>query len=110
MSMTGNIDRVEVITSVQRRGRWSAEEGADRAGALRAGNVGVAGGAAARGRAEPGIHLASALRRGSAVGDRVGEEVVAASLGVVAPAAMSGSVIFARDNTRRTLNLTLEGT
>ena len=26
MSMTGNIDRVEVITSVQRRRRWSAEE------------------------------------------------------------------------------------
>jgi transposase len=24
--MTGNIDRVEVITSVQRRRRWSAEE------------------------------------------------------------------------------------
>src|ERR1044072_9036644 len=26
VSMTGNIDRVEVITSVQRRRRWSAEE------------------------------------------------------------------------------------
>src|SRR5262249_8578935 len=26
MSVTGNIDRVEVITSVQRRRRWSAEE------------------------------------------------------------------------------------
>lgn len=26
MTMTGNIDRVEVITSVQRRQRWSAEE------------------------------------------------------------------------------------
>ena len=26
MSMTGKIDRVEVITSVQRRRRWSAEE------------------------------------------------------------------------------------
>ena len=26
MSMTGNIDRIEVITSVQRRRRWSAEE------------------------------------------------------------------------------------
>ena len=26
MSMTGTIDRVEVITSVQRRRRWSAEE------------------------------------------------------------------------------------
>src|SRR5690348_4601134 len=26
MPMTGNIDRVEVITSVQRRRRWSAEE------------------------------------------------------------------------------------
>ena len=26
MSITGNIDRVEVITSVQRRRRWSAEE------------------------------------------------------------------------------------
>ena len=26
MSMTGNIDRVEVITSAQRRRRWSAEE------------------------------------------------------------------------------------
>ena len=25
-SMTGNIDRVEVITSVQRRRRWPAEE------------------------------------------------------------------------------------
>jgi transposase len=26
VSMTGNIDRIEVITSVQRRRRWSAEE------------------------------------------------------------------------------------
>ena len=26
MSMTGKIERVEVITSVQRRRRWSAEE------------------------------------------------------------------------------------
>src|SRR5579863_1581971 len=26
MPMTGNIDRVEVITAVQRRRRWSAEE------------------------------------------------------------------------------------
>ena len=26
MPMTGSIDRVEVITSVQRRRRWSAEE------------------------------------------------------------------------------------
>jgi transposase-like protein len=26
MSMTGKIDRVEVVTSVQRRRRWSAEE------------------------------------------------------------------------------------
>ena len=26
MSMTGKIDRIEVITSVQRRRRWSAEE------------------------------------------------------------------------------------
>ena len=26
MSMTGKIDRVEVITSVQRRRHWSAEE------------------------------------------------------------------------------------
>ena len=26
MSMTGNIERIEVITSVQRRRRWSAEE------------------------------------------------------------------------------------
>jgi transposase len=26
MPMTGNIDRIEVITSVQRRRRWSAEE------------------------------------------------------------------------------------
>ena len=26
MSLTGTIDRVEVITSVQRRRRWSAEE------------------------------------------------------------------------------------
>jgi len=26
MSMTGKMDRVEVITSVQRRRRWSAEE------------------------------------------------------------------------------------
>src|SRR5437868_13343448 len=26
VAMTGNIDRVEVITSVQRRRRWSAEE------------------------------------------------------------------------------------
>ena len=26
MSMTGNVDRVEVITSVQRRRRWSAED------------------------------------------------------------------------------------
>jgi len=26
MPMTGNIDRVEVITSVQRHRRWSAEE------------------------------------------------------------------------------------
>ena len=26
MPMTGNVDRVEVITSVQRRRRWSAEQ------------------------------------------------------------------------------------
>lgn len=26
MPMTGNVDRVEVITSVQRRRRWSAED------------------------------------------------------------------------------------
>jgi hypothetical protein len=29
-AMTGTIDRVEIITSVQRRRRWSADEGADR--------------------------------------------------------------------------------
>ena len=41
MSMTGKIERVEVITSVQRRRRWSADEKA--AVDLRAGHVGLAG-------------------------------------------------------------------
>jgi hypothetical protein len=67
--MTGTIDRVEVITSVQRRRRWSAEDESDnRAGDLRAGDVGPAGGAPARDCAQSGVPLAAALRRGGAVG------------------------------------------
>lgn len=43
MPMPGSIDRVEVITSVQRRRRWSAEEKARIVQEnLRGGNVGVA--------------------------------------------------------------------
>ena len=62
--MTGSIDRVEVITSVQRRRRWSAEEKArivqetPAFHTLRAGVFGVAGGAAARDCAEPGVEAA----------------------------------------------------
>jgi transposase-like protein len=42
--MTGKIEQVEGITSVQRRRRWSADEkGGSRTGDLRAGHVGLAG-------------------------------------------------------------------
>jgi hypothetical protein len=44
VSMTGKIEQVEVITSVQRRRRWSGgREGDSRTGDLRAGHVGLAG-------------------------------------------------------------------
>jgi len=44
VSMTGKIEQVEVITSVQRRRRWSdGREGGSRTGDLRAGHVGLAG-------------------------------------------------------------------
>ena len=39
MLMTASVDRVEVITSVQRRSADGGREGADRARNLRAGNV-----------------------------------------------------------------------
>jgi transposase len=79
VSMTGKIDRVEVITSVRRRRRWSAEKGADRAGDLRRGCRcrwwrGSTG--QRRTRSSPGrrLYAEGAL---SAVG--AGEEVVPAS-------------------------------
>ena len=62
MSMTGNIDRVEVITSVQRRRRWSAEEKARTVQETYAPGMSVAlVGAAAWGRARTQCHLASAV-------------------------------------------------
>ena len=54
-------------------------EGADRSGDLRAGHVGVAGGAATRCRAEPGVQVAPALRQGALSAVGAGEEVVPAS-------------------------------
>jgi hypothetical protein len=47
VSMTGKSEQVEVITSVQRRRRWAAEEKVAVVGDVCAGDVGVAGGAAA---------------------------------------------------------------
>ena len=73
VTMTGKIDRVENITSVQRRRRWSAEEKARIVQETWAEDVGVA---SARDRAEPS---GSPYAKGalSAVGP--GEEVVPAS-------------------------------
>ena len=80
MPMTGNIDRVEVITSVQRRRRWSAEEKAaivqetyapDMSVSLVARRHGIAPNQLFTWRR---LHASGAL---SAVG--AGEEVVAAS-------------------------------
>lgn len=73
MSMTANIDRIEVITSVHAAAALvGGREGADRAGGLSARDVGVAGGTAARDCAKPGIHLVAAVCRGRAVGGRGG--------------------------------------
>ena len=87
MTMTGNIDRVEVITSVQRRRRWSAEEEAQIvqetpafAGQLYAlGMSGVAGGAATRCRAEPGVQWRRLDAEGALSAVGAGEQVVPAS-------------------------------
>jgi Transposase len=68
MPMTGSIDRVEVITSVQRRRRWSAEEKARIVQETYAPGMSVL--LIARqhgGGAEPGVQMAAALRRGRAV-------------------------------------------
>src|SRR3954447_22907890 len=80
VSMTGNIDRVEVITSVQRRRRWSAEEKARIVQQTYAPGMSVLlVGAAARGRGNqvfirPRLYAQGAL---SVIG--AGEEVVPAS-------------------------------
>jgi hypothetical protein len=71
MTMTGSIEWVEVITSVQRRrraGRRKRRRGSCRN--LCARKVGVAGGPSARDRAEPGVQMAATLPEGalSAVG------------------------------------------
>src|SRR5215472_2275745 len=69
VSIAGKIEHLEVITSVQRRRRWSAEEKAAIVpGDLCGGDVGVSGGASVRDRAEPAVHLATALCRWRIVG------------------------------------------
>jgi transposase len=77
--MTATIYRVEVITSVQPRRRWSAEE---KAAIVQetywAGHIRIAGGAPARHCAKPAVSLAVAVRRGDAVG-RWGRRGVPAS-------------------------------
>src|SRR5262245_1976003 len=71
MSMTGNIDRIEVITSVQRRRRWSAEEKARIVQETYAPGMSVSLVARQHGVAPNQVfHLAAALCRGCAVGDR----------------------------------------
>src|SRR5215472_2870947 len=71
MPMTGNIDRVEVITSVQRRRRWSAEEKAAIVQETYAPGMSVSLVARQHGIApNQAVHLAAALCRGRAVGGR----------------------------------------
>ena len=61
MSMTNSSNRVEVITSVQRRRALGGfGEGSDGRGDLRARHDGEPGGALAWGCTEPAVHLASA--------------------------------------------------
>ena len=62
MSMTGKIEHVELITSVQRRRRWSAEEKAAIVQQTYAPGMSVSLVAPARDCAEPAVHLATALR------------------------------------------------
>ena len=66
---TGKIGRVEIITSVRRRRRWSVEEGADRSGDVCVGDIGVAPGPAARDRARTRCSPDGGLY-GRAVGSR----------------------------------------
>jgi transposase-like protein len=71
VSMTGKIDRLEVITSVQRRRRWSAEEKARMVQETYAPGMSVSLVARQHGTAaEPAVHLAAALCRGRALGGR----------------------------------------
>ena len=74
MSMTGKIDRVEVITSVQRRRRWSAEEKARIVQETYAPGMSVSLVARRHGIAPSQLYAEGGL---SAVG--AGEEVVPAS-------------------------------
>ena len=64
------IEHVEVIRSVQRRRRWSAEEKAPIVQETYAAGISVSLVALARDRAEPTVHLAPALRQRRAVGGR----------------------------------------
>src|SRR5262252_10579371 len=57
VSMTNSTNRVEIITSVQRRRRWSAPE---KVRMVRAGYDGKPGGSSAWRRPKPVVHLASA--------------------------------------------------
>jgi hypothetical protein len=68
--MAGSIDRVEVITSVQRRRRWSAEEKARIVQETYA--PGMLGSLVAQQQAvaPPGIQMAAALCRGHVVSCR----------------------------------------
>jgi hypothetical protein len=59
--MTDTIDRVEVITRVQRRRRWSTEEKAAIVQETNSLDVGVADGATAQCGAAPGFQMAAAL-------------------------------------------------
>jgi transposase len=80
VSITGNIDRVEVITSVQRRRRWSAEEKAAIVQETYAPGMSVSLVARRHGIAPNQLFTRRRLYASgalSAVGD--GEEVVAAS-------------------------------
>lgn len=89
MSMTGNIDRIEVITSGSASAALVGErEGGDRAGDLRAGHVGVVGRPPARGFAEPGLHLyAEGALSGGGPGRRSCRHLCHKSLSISCPQA-----------------------
>ena len=70
MSMTGNIERIEVIASVQRRRPWSAEEKARIVQETYVPGMSVSLVARQHGIAPSGVHLAAAVRRGRAAGGR----------------------------------------